>query len=48
VDAGNGHPLWYFNTGQLFVASPMTYSVNGAQYVAISAGSDIFTFALPH
>src|SRR5436305_7389336 len=48
VDAENGHPLWYFNTGQLFVASPMTYSVNGAQYVAISAGSDVFTFALPH
>jgi alcohol dehydrogenase (cytochrome c) len=48
VDAGNGHALWYFNTGQLFVASPMTYAVNGTQYVAISAGSDVFTFALPH
>jgi len=48
VDAENGHPLWYFNTGQLFVASPMTYAVNGAQYVAISAGSDIFSFTLPH
>jgi alcohol dehydrogenase (cytochrome c) len=48
VDAGNGHSLWYFNTGQLFVASPMTYAVNGTQYVAISAGSDVFSFALPH
>jgi len=29
-------------------ASPMTYSVNGVQYVAICAGSDLFTFAMPH
>ncbi len=48
VDAENGHALWYFNTGQSFFASPMTYAVDGAQYVAISAGSDVFSFALPH
>jgi alcohol dehydrogenase (cytochrome c) len=48
VDAANGHALWYFNTGQSFAASPMTYAVDGAQYVAISAGSDVFSFTLPH
>ncbi len=48
VDAENGHALWYFNTGQNFAASPMTYAVDGAQYVAISAGSDVFTFTLAH
>lgn len=48
VDAANGHPLWHFNTGQMFHASPMTYSVDGVQYVAIAAGGDIFSFALPH
>ena len=48
VDGENGHALWYFNTGQNFAASPMTYAVNGTQYVAISAGSDVFTFTLPH
>jgi len=48
VDAENGRPLWYFNTGQPFSASPMTYAVEGTQYVAISAGSDVFSFALPH
>ena len=47
VDAENGHPLWHFNTGQSFSASPMTYAVDGIQYVAIAAGSDVFTFALP-
>jgi alcohol dehydrogenase (cytochrome c) len=48
VDAETGHPLWHFNTGQSFSASPMTYAVNGVQFVAIAAGSDVFSFALPH
>jgi len=48
AEAGNGHPLWHFNTGQKFVSSPMTYAVDGIQYVAIAAQADIFAFALPH
>jgi len=48
VDAQTGQPLWHFNTGQSFSASPMTYSVDGTQYVAIAAGSDVFTFTLSH
>jgi alcohol dehydrogenase (cytochrome c) len=47
VDAGSGKPLWHFNTGQTMHASPMTFAVRGKQYVAIAAGSDLFTFALP-
>jgi alcohol dehydrogenase (cytochrome c) len=47
VDAKNGKPLWHFNTGQSLHASPMSYAVNGKQYVAIAAGSDVFSFALP-
>lgn len=48
VNAETGQALWHFNTGQSFSASPMTYAVDGVQYVAISAGSDVFSFALPH
>jgi len=48
VDATNGHPLWHFNTGQNIYASPMSYAVDGVQYVTIAAGSDIVTFARPH
>ena len=48
VDAATGHPLWHFNTGQTIHASPMTYAVDGVQYVTVAAGSDVFTFALPH
>ena len=47
VDAKSGKPLWHFNTGQSLRASPMSYAVNGKQYVAIAAGSDVFSFALP-
>jgi alcohol dehydrogenase (cytochrome c) len=47
VDAQTGQPLWHFNTGQSFSASPMTYAADGVQYVSICAGSDVFSFALP-
>ncbi|MFZ0735271.1 MAG: PQQ-binding-like beta-propeller repeat protein [Candidatus Sulfotelmatobacter sp.] len=48
VDATNGQPLWHFNTGQRIDASPMSYAVDGMQYVSVAAGSDIFSFSLPH
>ncbi len=47
VEAQTGKPLWHFNTGQDIAASPMSYAVNTKQYVAIAAGSDVFSFALP-
>ncbi len=47
ADARTGKALWHFNTGQMFHASPMSYSVSGVQYVAIASGSDVFSFALP-
>ena len=48
AEAATGRPLWHFNTGQNIDASPMTYAVDGVQYVSIAAGSDIFVFARPH
>ena len=47
VDAKSGVSLWHFTTGQRMHASPMTYAVQGKQYVAIACGMDIFSFALP-
>ncbi|HKI25153.1 MAG TPA: PQQ-binding-like beta-propeller repeat protein [Candidatus Sulfotelmatobacter sp.] len=47
VDAQTGKPLWHFNIGQDMSASPMTYAIGTKQYVAIAAGSDIFSFSLP-
>jgi alcohol dehydrogenase (cytochrome c) len=48
VEARTGNPLWHFNTGQAMRASPMSYAVQGVQYIAIAAGSDVFSFSLLH
>ncbi len=47
VDAKSGANLWHFNTGQEWKASPITYMVGQRQYVAIAAGGNILSFALP-
>jgi alcohol dehydrogenase (cytochrome c) len=38
--------LWHFNTGQAWKGGPMTYTVDGKQYVAIAAGTTIVSFGL--
>jgi alcohol dehydrogenase (cytochrome c) len=48
VDAASGRALWHFQTGQTIRASPMSYAVDGVEYVAISAESEVFSFSLPH
>jgi alcohol dehydrogenase (cytochrome c) len=47
VDAKSGKPLWHFNTGQPWKAGPMTYTLDGNQYIGVAAGSIIMTFRLP-
>ena len=47
VDAKSGAQLWHFETQETWKASPMTYTVNGRQYVAITSGANVLAFALP-
>ena len=47
VDAKSGAHLWHFETQETWKASPMTYTVNGRQYVAITSGANVLAFALP-
>lgn len=47
ADARNGKALWRFPTSGLNKASPMTYTVNGIQYVALTVGPNILCFGLP-
>ena len=47
LDAAYGKVLWHFQCGASVYASPMSFSVAGKQYVAVAAGSALFTFALP-
>jgi PQQ-dependent dehydrogenase (methanol/ethanol family) len=46
ADAKNGKLLWHFDTGQTWKAGPMTYTVDGNQYIGRAAGSTILAFSL--
>jgi PQQ-dependent dehydrogenase (methanol/ethanol family) len=46
ADARNGKLLWHFDTNQSWKAGPMTYMVDGNQYIASAAGSTILAFSL--
>lgn len=47
LDSRNGRPLWHFKTGGPISASPISYAVDGRQYVAIAAGNILYSFSLP-
>lgn len=47
TDAATGKVLWSFPMGQSPTGSPMTYGIEGHQYIAIAAGNDLFVFGLP-
>jgi alcohol dehydrogenase (cytochrome c) len=38
LDSKTGKPLWKFNTGSGISAAPMTYTLDGKQYVAVVSG----------
>jgi alcohol dehydrogenase (cytochrome c) len=46
LDAKNGNLLWRQNLGGQVNSGPMTYLVNGRQYIAVNAGSGLFVYAL--
>ncbi len=46
LDAKTGRPLWKRYLGGQIAASPITYSVDGKQYVAIASGSGLFAFTV--
>ena len=47
LDAKTGRALWRFQTGAAVESSPMSFAVNGKQYVSVSAGNVVYAFALP-
>ncbi len=46
-ESSTGKLLWRFQTGSNIDSSPMSYAVDGRQYVALSAGAVLYSFALP-
>ena len=47
VDERDGHMLWHYDTNVGMKGPPMTYAADGKQYVSITAGSALLSFALP-
>ena len=47
LDARTGKHLWHYQTGGNHAASPISYAVDGRQYVAITGGNMLFSFTLP-
>jgi PQQ-dependent dehydrogenase (methanol/ethanol family) len=47
LDARTGKHLWHYQTGGNHAAAPISYAIDGRQYVALTAGNMLFSFALP-
>jgi alcohol dehydrogenase (cytochrome c) len=47
LNAETGQPLWNIQLGNSVRANPITYAVDGKQYVESAAGNSIFVFSLP-
>lgn len=47
LDATTGKPLWHVQLGNSVRANPVTYAVDGKQYVEAAAGNSVFVFSLP-
>ena len=46
LDDSTGEVLWHMSVGGQVHAAPMSYSVDGRQYVTVAANHALFTFAL--
>jgi PQQ-dependent dehydrogenase (methanol/ethanol family) len=47
LDARTGKSLWSFRAGADIPSSPMSYAVDGKQFVAVSSAGVLYSFALP-
>ena len=47
LDSSDGKTLWHAGSGGRIHSSPMTYQLDGRQYILISSGGVMFAWALP-
>lgn len=48
LDMASGKLLWSFSAAGTIAAAPVTYSVDGKQFVAVTAGNMLYAFSLPN
>lgn len=46
LDAATGEELWHISLGARVHAAPMTFAIDGKQYVTIASGNVVYTFGL--
>ncbi len=46
LDARNGEPLWHVNLAAAVSNGPMTYELDGTQYLVVAAGDTLYAFAM--
>ena len=46
LDATTGSPLWHVNLGTNITNGPMTYELDGSQYIVVAAGDTLYGFAM--
>lgn len=46
LDAASGEELWHISLGARVHAAPMTFAIDGKQYVTIASGNVVYTFGL--
>ena len=47
LDTSDGKTLWHAGTGSPMQSSPISYELDGRQYIMTSSGSVLFAWALP-
>jgi len=47
LDAATGRTLWHVSLNEVMYNGPITYELDGRQYVVLAAGAKLFAFSLP-
>lgn len=47
LDSDTGKTLWHVSTGGAIASAPISYAVDGKQFIALSAGNVLYAYALP-
>ncbi len=47
LESATGKLLWRFQTGGTIASAPISYAVDGKQFIALAAGGVLYSFALP-